>query len=53
VEASAKLQEVQMKSLGDAASDAKSTAADAKRQYELLRYEFQSLKEIVQKGRTR
>lgn len=46
-EASAKLQEVQMKVLGDAAADAKSTAADAKRQYELLRYEFQSLKETV------
>jgi hypothetical protein len=48
-EASAKLEEVQMKALGDAAADAKATAADAKRQYELLRYEFQSLKEIVQK----
>ena len=42
-----RLQEVQMKALGDAAADAKATAADAKRQYELLRYEFQSLKETV------
>lgn len=55
-DAAAKLQEVQMKALGDAAADAKATAADAKRQYELLRYEFQSLKEAVQgktKGRLR
>lgn len=45
----AKLQEAQMATLRDAANDAKSTAADAKRQYELLRYEFQDLKETVLK----
>ena len=47
IESAAKLQEAQMQSLGSAAADAKATAADAKRQYELLRYEFQSLKETV------
>lgn len=52
-EAAAKLQDVQMATLRDAAADAKSTAADAKRQYELLRYEFQSLKETVIKGKTK
>lgn len=50
--AAAKLQDVQMSTLRDAATDAKNTAADAKRQYELLRYEFQSLKEtVIQKGK--
>ena len=50
--ADAKLRDVQMSTLRDAASDAKATAADAKRQYELLRYEFQSLKEtVIQKGK--
>lgn len=52
MEGAARLQEVQMKVLGDAAADAKATAADAKRQYELLRYEFQSLKEAMQKKGT-
>lgn len=46
-EASDKLWEVQMTALGGAVAEAKSTAADAKRQYELLRYDFQSLKETV------
>lgn len=52
-EASQQLEALQMKALGDAVSDAKSTAADAKRQYELLRYEFQGLKDTIQKGRTK
>lgn len=47
-----KLQDVRMSTLRDAAADAKNTAADAKRQYELLRYEFQSLKEtVIKKGK--
>lgn len=49
--ATAKLQEIQMKTLSDAAADAKATAADAKRQYELLRYdnqrEFQALRDAI------
>lgn len=49
--AAAKLQEVQMKALGDAVTSASTTAADAKRQYELLRYEFQGLKDALQKGK--
>ncbi len=48
-EATARLQEIQMKVLGDAAADAKATAADVKRQYELLRYEFQGLKDALGK----
>lgn len=52
-EATAKLQELQMKVLSDAAQDAKTTAGDAKRQYELLRYEFQSFKEtFLGKGKS-
>lgn len=51
--AAAKLQDVQMSTLRDASTDAKNTAADAKRQYELLRYEFQSLKETVIQGKSK
>lgn len=50
--AAAELQKVQIAALRDTAADAKATAADAKRQYELLRYDFQSMKEVVmQKGK--
>jgi uncharacterized membrane protein YwzB len=45
--ANAKLQEVQMKALADAVADAKAIGTNATRQNELLRYELQSLKEIV------
>jgi len=52
VESQARLEQVQMDTLKSAADDAKATAADAKRQYELLRYDFQALKDTLsQKGR--
>lgn len=49
--ASSKLQEVQMSVLRDSLTLTQKQSDDARRQYELLRYEFSTLKDTVLKGR--
>ena len=51
MEAASALQTSQMTQIRDASNDAKAAAADARRQYELLRYEFQAMKESLTKGK--